>query len=134
MKYSTTCLNCQTSFRLERGDEIPKRKCASPSCTAELCPCCSTFNCDGCAGTFCSDHAIIEEPQYVCRCIQVDVDRNDATWCFDHNPEIRPKPAKFCSACMDESQVEEWPIIPKLEPIRAKVMMLSAGWTGDGAA
>lgn len=134
MKYSTTCLNCQIPFRLERGEELPKTKCANPNCTVELCPCCSTFRCSGCDQKFCSDHAITEEPEYQCSCIRIDVDYDDSRWCFEHNPELQPKPAKFCAACFEGVEVQEWAVIPKLEPVRATVMMLSAGWNSDGAA
>jgi hypothetical protein len=65
------------------------------------------------------EHAIEEEQNYECTCQQIDVDVNDASWCFEHNPSIRPRPAKFCAACLEEAEASDWggEEIDKLEPV-----------------
>jgi hypothetical protein len=83
-------------------------ECANPNCAVILCPFCPQFECDGCGQTFCMEHAIEEEQNFECTCQRIDVDVNDASWCFEHNPSIRPRPAKFCAACLEEAEATNW--------------------------
>jgi hypothetical protein len=114
-----TCSNCDIRFTLDKGSELPTIKCANPNCPVLLCPCCPQFQCDGCDQTFCLEHALEEEQDFECTCLQIDVDVNDASWCFEHNPSIRPQPAKFCAACLEEAEASDWggEEIDKLEPV-----------------
>jgi hypothetical protein len=114
-----TCATCYTLFTLDKGTELPFTKCANPTCPVLLCPCCPQFQCDGCGQTFCMEHAIEEEQNFECTCQRIDVDVNDASWCFSCNPSIRPRPAKFCAACLEEAETTDWGAdeIQKLEPV-----------------
>jgi hypothetical protein len=69
------------------------------------------------------EHAIEEEQNVECTCQRIDVDVNDASWCFEHNPSIRPRSAKFCAACLEEAEATDWGAeeIQKLEPISIEV-------------
>ena len=67
-KTSAACTNCQTSFAnlpVDHDEDgasyavLELTPCAE--CGTLLCPCCSTFHCDGCGETFCSEHAVIVE-------------------------------------------------------------------------
>ena len=114
-----TCSTCDTQFTLDKGTELPITTCANPNCPVLLCPCCPQFECDGCGQTFCLEHAIEEEQNFECTCLQIDVDVNDASWCFEHNLSLRPRPAKFCAACLEEAEATDWGAeeIDKLEPV-----------------
>ena len=114
-----TCPTCDPQFTLDKGTELPTIKCANPNCLVVLYPCCPQFECAGCGQTFCLEHAIEEEQDFECTCQRVDVDVNDASWCFEHNPSIRPRPAKFCAACLEEAEASDWggEEIDKLEPV-----------------
>ena len=103
-----TCPTCDTHFTLDKGTDLPRTKCANPNCPVLLCPCCPQFQCDGCGQTFCMDHAIEEEQDVECTCQRIDVDVSDASWCFEHYPSIRPRPAKFCAACLEEVEATDW--------------------------
>jgi hypothetical protein len=105
---TATCPYCDTQFhnvdRSEDGaPEVPEaRRCAQPGCEVELCKAgCEelSFECEGCSKRFCQEHDVriygmphclpcaldavySEEPP--CHCQQVDVDRDDATYCDLH--------------------------------------------------
>jgi hypothetical protein len=121
-RMKVTCPCCDTQHTIERGDEIPTVQCSSPGCPVLLCPCCPSFHCDGCGQAFCMEHKIeIEPADYDCTCVRLDVDYYDNSGCYSCNSDIRPRPDRFCAACLEESEAAEWPHIEKLEPVAAIV-------------
>jgi hypothetical protein len=130
-----TCRNCETRFTLDRDEdgytELPTHRCADPNCSVRLCPCCPQFQCAGCGEAFCLEHAIEEEQDFDCSCVQTDVDQFDARWCLAHNTSIRPRPLKFCVACWEEAESDPSADIHKLDPVSA---LRVPEWVEGGAA
>ena len=96
-----TCPECQTYFdrlSLDYDEDgygnavLEVRPCAHPECGRLLCPCCATFECDGCGATFCMDHLVAV-------------------------PDGTPRPLQCCAACAAECEPLELPtrIPPQLE-------------------
>jgi len=120
---------------LDPGEEIPLVKCAAETCDVALCPDgCQDLSakCDGCDRRFCNDHLILVEPEYECEC-RFTGDQTDATDCLHCNPSLRPRPDRFCAACLAEVEQVNWPVVPKLEPVTAVVQMPSLPEWGDAA-
>jgi hypothetical protein len=132
---TATCSTCDTFFTVDKGSELPTIKCADPNCPVLICPCCVQFQCDGCGQTFCLEHAIEEQQEFECSCIQTDADRNDASWCFEHNADLRPRALRFCPSCFEEVEQTNSTEVPKLAPVLAVgVMPRTNDWVVGGAA
>ena len=94
---SATCPNCQTYFDrlpVERDENgayvvLESRPCAT--CGQMLCPCCSTFACDGCNQIHCSDHVVVV-------------------------PDGTDKPLKCCATCAAECEPLELPAVAAMCP------------------
>ena len=85
---SIECPTCQALFHgVEIHDglaAIEARPCADADCGKPLCQNCSTFVCDGCAQTFCAEHAVTI-------------------------PDSTEKPLRVCAACAEECTVQTCP-------------------------
>lgn len=120
---SATCPACRFEFSylpVQAGldgpyVEIETVPCHDDECTKKLCSCCDQFTCECCGLSFCMDHLAAElEPE--CRCIQVDVDRDDASGCPLHGSR-HPHMLRFCRLCNPTvQQIKEIPMKKESRP------------------
>jgi hypothetical protein len=93
---SATCPECQTDFSnlpVDFDEDgygnaiLEVRPCSDPTCGKLLCPCCATFQCDGCGETFCTDHLVAI-------------------------PDGTDRPLQCCAACAAQDEALQAPELP----------------------
>lgn len=99
-----TCPNCDSVHRVERDEdgesEFETAKCADPDCDVLLC------------------ESTCQELSFACECSPRQ------RRCNEH-AVILPNGEKVCSECAKQIEADEWPEIPKLEPITVRPILLN---------
>jgi hypothetical protein len=61
---TVNCPHCDCAYRIERGDEIRTKDCAT--CGNDLCGECAQFECASCDLPHCAEHKVVYDGEAVC--------------------------------------------------------------------